>query len=317
MRAATPNSMTKTRIICLAGATGTGKTEAALHLADRLKGAVVNFDSRQVYRGLAVVTAEPTAREQSRCPHYLYGFLAPDRELGAGIFVKKAGAAIRHIVRQGLVPILVGGTGLYLRALLGGLDPMPPVPAAVRDAAQKRWEETGPQAMHAGLSECDPVYAAKIHPHDKQRVVRALEVFWASGRPFSSFHGAGRGESLYAPLKLGLRLDLAALTERLDRRIEAMLDAGALEEVRAVMRAYPQGARALTGIGCAELAAHLRGELDMEAARELWLKNTRAYAKRQVTWFKREADMRWFSPGEHEAMADEAADFLAGEADDA
>lgn len=307
--------MTKTRIICLAGATGTGKTEAALHLADRLGGAVVNFDSRQVYRGLSVVTAEPTDREKRRCPHYLYGFLAPDRELGAGVFVKKAGAAIRHIVRQGFVPILVGGTGLYLRALLGGLDPMPPVPAAVREAAQKCWDETGPQATYVRLCEHDPEYAAKIHPNDKQRVVRALEVFWASGRPFSSFHGKERGKSLYAPLKLGLRLDLDALTARLDRRIEAMLEAGALKEVRAVMAAYPQGARALTGIGCAELAAHLRGELDMDAAKALWLKNTRAYAKRQITWFKRETDMRWFSPGDHEAMADAAAAFLAGKTD--
>jgi len=309
--------MEKTRIICLAGATGTGKTEAALHLAARLRGAVVNFDSRQVYRGLAAVTAEPTDREKALCPHYLYGFLPPDRELGAGVFVKKAGAAIRHIVRRGLVPILVGGTGLYLRALLGGLDPIPPVPDEIRRATQKLWDELGPQAMRDRLSEVDPVYAAKIHPNDKQRVVRALEVFQAAGRPFSSFHMAGEGDSPYEPLKLGLRLDLPALTERLDRRIEAMLKAGALEEVRAVMNAYPQGARALTGIGCVELAAHLRGELDMDAAKALWLKNTRAYAKRQVTWFKREEDMRWFSPGDHEAMADAAAAFLAGEPDEA
>ncbi len=304
--------MSAPRIICLAGPTGTGKTETSLILARRLGGAVVNFDSRQVYRGLGIVTAQPTAAERGEVPHYLYGFLPPDREVSAGVFAKKVRSVVRHLLKKGLVPILAGGTGLYLKAILGGLDEIPPIPDEVRARVQAQWEQEGPQALRARLEEIDPGYAAKIHPNDRQRTTRALEVALHTGRPFSSWHGQGQSAGEYQALVMGLRLDREVLADRLETRIEAMLDAGALAETRRVMETYPPDARALTGIGCAELCAHLRGEMDLAGAKALWLKNTKAYAKRQMVWFKKEEGLIWFPPGGGEAMAELAAVFLAG-----
>lgn len=306
--------MSRTRIVCLFGPTGTGKTEAALALAEALDGAIINVDSRQVYAGLAVLTAQPTPDEQARCPHALYGDTPLSVAMAAGDFARRAWAALADCVGQGHLPLLVGGTGLYFRAICGGLAPIPPVPAAIRQTVREQWENLGPSTMHARLAEIDPEYAAKIAPADRQRVTRALEVYAATGRPFGDWHRQRDPEApAYDILRLGLTLPLSALTPRLEARIEAMLRAGAVEEVRRAMAAFPEDVPGLSGIGGPELVAYISGRTDLAAAKAAWLTATRAYAKRQMTWFRKEADVTWFSPGEHQAMLRTVMAWLGGE----
>jgi tRNA dimethylallyltransferase len=210
-----------------------------------------------------------------------------------------------------MTPILVGGTGLYLKALLEGMAPIPDVPGHVREKVAADWASLGPQAMHERLSQRDPAYAAKVHANDRQRVTRALEVLEATGRTFSQWHAATAKVLTVPCLKMGILMDKAALENRLARRVEAMLEAGALDEIRLAMESCPEpDAPGLSGIGCSELAAHLRGEASLDQAKALWLSNTKAYAKRQMTWFKKEPDIRWFGPGEAGAMVQAAQKWL-------
>ncbi|MEW5773117.1 MAG: tRNA (adenosine(37)-N6)-dimethylallyltransferase MiaA [Thermodesulfobacteriota bacterium] len=300
------------RALCVPGPTGAGKTAAAIALARAVGGGVVNFDSRQVFADFPVITAQPTAEERAACPHLLYGFLPTAESLSAGAYADLARQAVEETAARGMVPILVGGTGFYLRALLAPLAPIPPTPAAIRAAVQARWEEQG-TALHEALARLDPTAAARIHPHDQQRVTRALEVLEATGRTLSDWHREGAVGPGWEVLKLGVALPAAALRERLAARITVMLAAGAVAEARAALVQCPdRTAPGWSGIGCAELGAHLAGEMDLDAACDLWLRNTRAYAKRQMTWFRRDASIRWFEPGQEGAMIQAARGFLSG-----
>lgn len=288
--------------ICLAGATGTGKTAAALALAERFPVAVINADSRQVYRDLPIVTAQPGPEERARCPHRLYGFLDIQESISAGRFVDMARPEWEACRKEGRIPVLVGGTGLYLRALAGGLVDIPRVPREVRQGVLQDCAVFGPEALHARLATVDPVYAARIHPRDRQRICRALEVYNATGRPFSWWHGqqSSQGRKL---IIVGLRLPRAQLHERLARRIDVMLDMGALNEMERAWAKHPDGeAPGFSGIGCRELLGFLQGETTLEQARELWLFRTRAYAKRQETWFNSIPDVCWLAPGDDDGL---------------
>jgi tRNA dimethylallyltransferase len=287
------------RIICLAGPTGAGKSELALMLAEQYNGAIVNFDSRQVYRAIPLVTAQPSPEEQSRCPHLLYGFLDPDRSIDAGSFATLAAGTIATVLGQGYLPLLVGGTGLYLKALLEGLAPVPRIDRRVRDRVTEQWRRAGEGDLHARLAMVDPEYAARIHPRDRQRVTRALEVFEQTGRPISQWHKEQIAFARYRALKIGIEITLEELTPRLEERIEWMIDAGAVEEVRGAFEQFPDPeAPAWSGIGCREILMHLRGRISLDEAKEQWVRSTRAYAKRQLTWFRSVPDMHWFRPGE-------------------
>ena len=298
-------------LVCLVGATGTGKTAAALALARALGGGVINFDSRQVYAGLAVVTAQPTPEERAVCPHALYGYLPVDEPVRAGSFAGEILAQARAYRERGLVPILVGGTGLYLKSLVDGLAPIPDIDPAVREAVVQECAAQGSQVLHARLREVDPDYAARIHPNDPQRICRALEVFRATGRTLTWWHGQTRRPTGLRALKIGLRADLASLTPRLDRRIGLMLEAGALEEVRVAYEGCPRrDAPGFSGIGCPELLAVLLDGLGVDEARQEWLRNTRAYAKRQLTWFNRDDGIAWHDPQDAAGMIALAGTFL-------
>jgi len=301
--------------LCLLGPTGTGKTEAALALADAFNGSVVNFDSRQVYQGVGVTTAQPSPQEQARCPHHLYGFLPCGEAISAGIFAELAAPVIREVAAQGRMPILVGGTGLYLRALLEGIAPIPDIPQPIREKVLAEVDRLGPQILHERVRRIDPAYADKIHPNDRQRVARALEVHESTGRTFTDWHAATAKLVDIRCLKLGIRMGKPDLDARLARRITLMLEQGALEEVRDALdacrqRGLDERAPGLSGIGCAELAAHLLGRISLKEALALWLANTKAYAKRQMTWFKMDPEVRWFGPAQTGAMADSARGWL-------
>jgi tRNA dimethylallyltransferase len=289
---------------CVLGPTGAGKTAAALALAARQPVTVINADSRQVYADFPIITAQPTPEEQAVCPHALYGFLPTEQKLGAGAFSRLAARAIAEARQGGRLPVLVGGTGLYFKALLDGLADIPDVPEAVEAAWQARCGAEGSVALHALLAEQDPDYARKIHPNDRQRVTRALAVLEHTGKPFSWWHSRPVPPSPYQPCKIGFGLHLLTRKNRLGERIESMLAAGAAEEARRAWEHCPDpAAPGWSGIGCAEMLAYLEGRLSLAACRDLWLKNTRAYAKRQLTWFRADKTIRWFEPEELEAVA--------------
>ncbi len=303
--------MSELSLLCLVGATGTGKTAAALALASQLGGAVVNFDSRQVYRGLDVVTAQPTAAERAVCPHALYGYLPLDISVRAGAFSDEILRQAREYRKQGLVPILVGGTGLYLKSLVEGLAPIPDIDPHIRENVVRECRDEGSQVLHGRLQLVDPDYAAKIHPNDPQRICRALEVFAATGRTLTWWHGQTRRPSGLRVLKIGLQADLATLTPRLDRRISLMLEAGAQEEVRLAFEGCPDRcAPGFSGIGCPELLSVLLDGVDLGQARRDWLRNTRAYAKRQLTWFHKDREIFWHHPEDLDDMVDMARRFV-------
>ncbi|MCH5277119.1 MAG: tRNA (adenosine(37)-N6)-dimethylallyltransferase MiaA [Desulfovibrionaceae bacterium] len=303
-------------LLCLAGPTGSGKTAAALNLARRLERAgqravVINADSRQVYADFPLITAQPSAAEHAVCPHRLYGYLPATVTSSAGRWAERARAALAEADAQGLVPVLVGGTGLYLRALLDGMADIPAAPQAIRARLLENCRTDGSAALHARLAAIDPEYASRIHPHDRQRVLRALEVWESTGHTFSWWHSHTPPPLNRPVLRLGVGLPLDELTPLLHARILAMLKAGALDEARAALAQCPDTtAPGWSGIGCAELAAHLAGTLSLEECVELWTRNTRAYAKRQWTWFRADTRMVWHRPGDDEALAQRALKFL-------
>ena len=305
------------RAIALMGPTASGKTAYALALAQRLGGEIVSVDSALVYRGLDIGAAKPTPAEQARVPHHLIDLRDPWQPYSAADFAADARRAIDDIVARGKLPILAGGTGLYFRALLDGLAEMPDADAAVRARIAVEAAALGWAALHARLAAVDPQAAARIHATDAQRIQRALEVHTLSGRPISAWQREARGQRL--PLKV-LRLVLAPpgraiLHERIERRFDAMLDAGFLDEVRR-LRARPQlqahprplDLPALRAVGYRQAWEHLDGGSSAAEFRDRAIAATRQLAKRQFTWLRGELDARGFDPATQLAALDAAVD---------
>jgi len=291
------------QIICIAGATGTGKSAIALKLAQNLGGAIINADSRQVYRDFPIITAQPSRQEQGLCPHLLYGFLPSAERINAGRYARMAAAAIGEQLGQGKLPILIGGTGLYFRSLLRGIADIPDIPPDIHAKWIEQCATMGSAALHELLRAADPDYAARIHPHDRQRITRALEVHEATSRPLSLWHREKTPSPEYDTLFLGIRLPKSELAVRLAQRINRMLELGALEEAEAALEnCADNSAPGWSGIGCAELYDHLTGKIQLDECKTLWFKNTKAYAKRQTTWFRAENGIVWFAPDEEEKI---------------
>lgn len=289
------------RAICIVGPTGAGKTAASLVLAGELGGTILNLDSRQLYRGTEIVSAHPSPEEQAQAPHRLFGVLDPPQAVSAGDYQRMAEAVEVQLRDQGRAPIYVGGTGLYLRALEGGLAPAPDVPPEIRAAVLAELAAAGPETMHARLAEVDPVTAARLAPRDGQRISRALEIWRATGKPLSWWHEQGRAAGAKrAFVKIGIALERETLNARLDARVDAMLEAGALDETRRALARWPLTQDRLhpgfESIGCRELIDHLAGRTSLDEAVELWKRRTRRYAKRQMTWFKADPEIVWFAP---------------------
>ena len=293
----TKNTQNRPFLPCIVGPTGAGKSAAALALARQMPLCVVNADSRQVYRDFPLITAQPSQEEQACCPHRLYGFLPTMRKLGAGAYARAATRVLAQDRARGLQPVLVGGTGLYFKALLEGIAPIPDVPEGISQAIRLRVDTEGPQALHHILADMDPAYAAKIHPHDRQRIARALEVHAATGKSLSWWHAQPLPPVAFHVCKVGIGLPLDELEPILKKRIDLMLQAGALDEARKAMAICNKAdAPGWSGIGCQEVHAYLTGTVSLDECRHLWLRNTRAYAKRQYTWFKADKSIRWFRP---------------------
>lgn len=306
--------MEKPRAICLAGPTGSGKSRLAVTLAAALGLEIVNADSRQVYADWPVITAQPTGAQRAEAPHHLYGFLPSHQKISAGIFARLALPKIEEIAARGATALLVGGTGLYFEALLRGMAEIPDIDPEISREIERRLDNDGSYVLHAELARADPVCAARIHPNDRQRIVRALEVLAGTGRPLSWWQVRSRPGGQCQGLMLFLDADLDWLTPRLAARIEAMLAAGALSEAKGAWQNCPrQDAPAMSGIGARETLACLDGSIGLQECRRLWLARTRAYAKRQLTWFRARKEAVFLAPGRGAAAFLEAA--RAGRAD--
>jgi len=307
--------MSRPRLVCLVGPTASGKTELALALAECVGGEIVSADSRQVYRGLDVGTAKPTRAERAHVRHHCLDLADPDDRFDVARFRAAAGAAIADAHGRGRPVVVAGGTGLWVRALLGGLCAAPPASPALRAALAGDGERDGSPALHARLAAVDPIAAARIAPHDRVRVLRALEVALATGRPLSAWQAEHRfADAPYDALVVGLAWPVDALAARIRARAEAMVADGFVDEAaRLARRGFGPEAPAMRAVGYREMLACARGTLSLEAATDATVLATRRFAKRQRTWFRARPEVVWRDPvGDRAAVLAEASAFLAG-----
>ena len=299
--------------ILIAGPTASGKSALALALAEKHRGTIVNADSMQVYGDLRIITARPSAAEEARVPHRLYGLVDAAENYSVGRWCQDARAALDEVKREGRVPILVGGTGLYFKALTQGLSAVPPTPPEIRAMVRARCNAEGAAALHSELARRDPAMAGRLKPGDRMRIARALEVLEATGRSLADWHRDGMPAILDPDeaLKIFLAVDRDELQRRIDARFDAMLAAGALDEVRALSaRGLDPMLPAMKAHGVPWLRRHLAGEISLEAAAAGGKQDTRRYTKRQVTWFRHQMPgWTWLSP---EAVPDFVERELAG-----
>ncbi len=300
-------------LIAVVGPTGVGKTSIGIFLAQRLGGEIVSFDSVQVYKYLDIGTAKPSQQEREAAPHHLVDILDPDTPFNAAQFVEMADQVIAHLWHKGRQPILVGGTGLYLKALLHGLFEVGDV-TDIRERLKKRLSKEGLEALYKELQRLDPETAKRLPPTDRVRILRALEVYYATGRPFSELarEHAFRPRR-YPCLKIGLYLPREELYALLDQRVDEMLKRGLLEEVQGLLeRGFSPDLKPLQSIGYRHMIAYLQGKLPWKEAVRQMKRDTRRYAKRQLTWFRADPEVKWFLPTEKEEILREAREFLQG-----
>jgi tRNA dimethylallyltransferase len=275
--------------VLIAGPTASGKSALALRLAETIGGAIVNADSMQVYEHLRVITARPTAAEEARVPHFLYGHVDEAENYSVGRWCRDVGVTLAEIAADGRVPILVGGTGLYFKALTAGLAAVPPIPADIRAHVRGRLNSGGVAPLYAELTERDPATAVRLMPNDRSRISRALEVMLATGRSLTDWHRDGM-PALIDPAHAAsvfLTCERAELVARIEKRFAGMIEAGALDEVKALAaRKLDPALPAMKAHGVPWLIRHLKGEISLDAAAAGAAMDTRRYAKRQVTWFR-------------------------------
>ncbi len=291
--------MTKPPLILLVGPTAVGKTELAIRIAERLSGEIVSADSRLFYRGMDIGTAKPTPAEQARVPHHLIDVATPDETWSLAMFQQAAQKIIADIHARGRLPLLVGGTGQYVRAVTQGWTPPEVKPdERLRDELEKLKEEKGAEWLYEKLKSIDPEAAASMDLRNVRRTIRALEVILTTGRKFSEQRG--QSESPYALLTIGLKRPREELYARVDERIEAMFTAGLLDEVRALLaKGYSPELPSMSGIGYRECCQVLSGQLSEEQAKVQMKRITRVFVRRQANWFKEsDPQIHWFDAGE-------------------
>ena len=290
------------RAVLIAGPTASGKSALALAVAENLGGVIVNADSMQVYRELRIITARPTADDEIRAPHELYGFVDAAENYSVGRWCRDVEETLREIGKQGRVPILVGGTGLYFKALTSGLAAVPPIPADIRADVRGRLQQEGAPALHAELMRLDPATAQRVTANDRSRISRALEVVLATGRALSDWHREGL-PPLIDParaVKVFITCERKELVRRIEVRFDAMIKSTALDEVRRLAeRRLDPALPAMKAHGVPWLIRHLNGEISREEAIAGAVMDTRRYAKRQLTWFRNQMnDWIWADPND-------------------
>jgi tRNA dimethylallyltransferase len=317
--------MEKTKLIIIAGPTGSGKSALAVELAGLIDAEIISADSMQIYRGMDIGTAKATKEEQAKVPHHLIDIRDPDCDFTAADFALEAALAIEDITGRGKRVIVAGGTGLYIRALIYGLFEGGEKNEAVRKKIIEEFslkdgkgggEGSGKAkalvlALHNELRRVDPVSAERIHPNNMRRTFRALEVYRTTGRPISELQEESSfNEPRYNLLGIGLSIDRDALKDRIFERVDTMMEMGLLVEVRGLLdKEYAPELKSMGALGYSEMCAHIRGELSLDEAIQEIKSNTRRYAKRQMTWFKKDEFITWFDPEEKAGIITAVEDF--------
>lgn len=283
-------------LLTIVGPTSVGKTSVAIEIARIISGEIVSADSRQIYRYLDIGTAKPDAEQRRKTKFHLIDFVPPDDEYSCGQFARDAEHAVADIRSRGFIPIICGGTGLYIKSLFHPLDDLPRSDKETKERLQNVLERKGIAYMYEKLTRVDPMWAGRIKPNDKQRILRGLEVYEKTGVPLSKIIGNMK-RAPFLPNYIGLNLARKKLYERIDCRFGEMMRKGLLDEVRSLLqRGYSPQSNALRTIGYKEIIEHLQGRTTLDEAVEKAKRRTRNYAKRQITWFNKLPGLEWYDP---------------------
>lgn len=283
-------------LIVIAGPTATGKSALAVYLAKLFDTEVISADSMQVYKGMDIGTAKPTAEEMHGIPHYMISIVEPDRGFSVGEYVRMASPVVEGILEKNRIPIIAGGTGLYIRGIVDGLCDAPAADPKLRKRLFEEEEDAGKGHLYKRLMAVDPVSASRIKTNDTIKIVRALEVFEKSGIPISEIQGShGFKENRYHPIMIGLTMDRAELYKKIEERVQNMVEQGIENEVRCLLNKYGSTAPLQNGLGYKQFSGYINGLYGRDEAVSLLKRDTRRYAKRQFTWFRRDARIKWFS----------------------
>ncbi len=290
-------------ILIICGPTGVGKTALSLEVAEHLPSEIVSADSRQIYRFMDIGTAKPTPEERQRAPHHFIDIRDPGQDYSAGEYSREAREVIANIFKRGKLPIVAGGSGLYIRALLEGFFNLDAKDAQLRQSLRQRLDSEGVEKLFAEFAEIDPELAAKTHPNNTKRMLRALEVFYLTGTPISHIQKTQKDPAPFRWLKIGLTMERKRLYARINRRVEKMFDLGLIDEVRRLLdMGYSPTLNSLNSVGYKEVIAYLNQQADLFTCKEMIKQNSRRYAKRQLTWFRGEQDVEWIELADDSAL---------------
>jgi len=300
------------RLIIVSGPTCSGKSSLGIELAQRLEGEIINADSMQVYRGMDIGTAKVPVSERKGIPHHVMDIVDPDEAFNAALFRYHAHTIIGELHEKRVPIIVVGGTGLYVKALLGGLFQVPPPRPDVRRALREECKRKGPAFLHRRLSRLDKPAAERIHPADTVRIIRALEVIEIAGRSFSELtEEHGFSDQRFQTLHLCLSIDRQVLYDRINRRTNAMIESGLIAEVEGLLHSgYSPELKPMQAIGYRHIIGYLEGRWNLDEAIRLIQRDTRRYAKRQLTWFGNDPEVRWVQPADRSNILNSVAEFL-------
>jgi tRNA dimethylallyltransferase len=301
-----------TRIVIVCGPTGSGKTDFAVNLAQNLSAEIVGADSMQIYRYMDIGTAKPTLKEQIAAPHHLIDVIDPDASFNAACYVQMADKAIGDILKRGKIPLIVGGTGLYIKALIHGLFVTPKVSHEARQRLKEELKRKSNNDLHQYLEKVDPIAAARINVHDTQRLIRAIEVFKSTGQPISlAQKGHGFDLQRYQAIKIGLKMERKALYRRINLRVDAMLNEGLLDEIKKLLEmGYQPNIKSMQALGYRHMIRFITSKLSYDEAVQTLKRDHRRYAKRQMTWFGADKEIHWLTPDQKKTALKLIQDFF-------
>jgi tRNA dimethylallyltransferase len=290
----------KPNVIVICGPTALGKTATAIELAEIFNGEIVGADSMQIYRDMNIGTAKPSPQELARVRHHLIDIADPDQHFDAKQYAQTAHTKIVELVSQAIVPFVVGGTGLYIKALVHGLFMAESANDDLRTRLKEEAQSHDTEFLYERLNRCDPDAAARIKPHDSYRIVRALEIYQLTGKTISAYHHEHRfKDEPFRVLKIGLNMERELLYDRINQRVDAMIAAGLVDEVKALLgRGYAPDLKSMRSIGYRHMVDFIKEHLSWHEAVRTLKRDTRRYAKRQLTWFKADSDIAWYTPGQ-------------------